>query len=64
MSDLGVELRGLYDVARIRRDLGISRSVAETIMRQLPKQRTPPARKVYVRALDLQRWLDKHREDA
>lgn len=53
-------LHGLYDCARLARELGISRKVAEKIMRQLPKQTVPDVRKVYVRAADVQKYLDEH----
>lgn len=54
------ELAGLYDCARLARELGISRKVAEAIMRECPKQMVPGVRKVYVRADDVQDYLNKH----
>lgn len=59
-SSLGIELAGLYDCARLARDLGISRRAAEAIMRQLPKQHVPGLRKVYVRGADVQTLLDEN----
>lgn len=57
---LGLELQGLYDCARLARELGISRAASERIMRQLPKQHVPGLRKVYVRGQDIQRLLDEN----
>lgn len=57
-SDLGLELKGLYDTARLARALGISRRAAEAIMRQVPKQTVPGLRKAYVRGGDVQAFLD------
>lgn len=45
-----LELTGLYDCARLARELGITRAAAEAIMRAVPKQHVPGLRKVYVRA--------------
>ena len=59
-SDLGLELKGLYDTARLARELGISRRAAEAIMRQIPKQNVPDLRKAYVRGGDVQTFLDEH----
>lgn len=58
-----VELTGLYDCARLVRELGISRKAAEAIMRRLPKQHVPDLRKTYVRGEDVQRLLDEHLHD-
>jgi hypothetical protein len=58
VSDVGLELVGLYDCARLARELGISRRAAEAIMRKLPKQHVPDLKKVYVRGADVQRLLD------
>lgn len=58
MSALGLELQGLYDCARLSRELGVSRAAAEKIMRELPKQHVPGLRKVYVRGHDVQGLLD------
>jgi len=51
-------LEGLYDCARLSRELHISRKVAEALMRRCPKQQVPGARKVYVRADHVQQVLD------
>lgn len=59
-SPLGLELTGLYDMARLARELGISRRAAEAIARQLPKQYVPGLRKVYVRGADVQELLDEN----
>lgn len=59
-TPLGLELKGLYDTARLARELGISRRAAETIMRQIPKQQVPDLRKAYVRGGDVQAFLDEH----
>lgn len=57
---LGLELAGLYDCARIARELGISRSVAERIMQQVPKQLVPGVRKNYARGGDIEAFLNEH----
>lgn len=59
-APLGLELQGLYDCARLARELGISRSAAERIMFAVPKQRVPGLRKVYVRGGDVQALLDQN----
>lgn len=59
MSDL-LELKGLYDCARLALELGVSRRAAEKIMRQVPKQHVPGLKKVYVRGADVQRLLDEN----
>lgn len=63
MSALGLELTGLYDCARLARELGISRTAAERVMRALPKQTIPGLQKVYVRGADVQAYLDEHVHD-
>jgi len=57
---VGIDLAGLYDCARLTRDLGITRHAAEAIMRELPKQHLPGLRKNYVRGGDVQALLDEH----
>lgn len=54
------DLQGLYDCARLSRELGISRKAAEAIMRRCPKQHVPGLRKVYVRADDVRSLLDEN----
>lgn len=56
-------LEGLYDCARLARELHISRKVADAIMRRCPKQQVPGVRKVYVRAEDVQTVLDENLVD-
>ena len=60
---MNLELDGLYDCARLARDLHISRRAAEAIMRRLPKQHVPGLRKVYVRGEHVQGLLDEHLVD-
>lgn len=57
-------MQGLYDCARLVRELGVSRKAAEAIMRRVPKQHVPGLRKVYVRGDDVQRLLDENYVDA
>lgn len=59
-ADLGLELAGLYDCARLARELGISRAASEAIMRAVPKQHVPGLRKVYVRGKDVERYLNEN----
>jgi hypothetical protein len=54
-----LELRGLYDCARLARELGISRRAAERIMQQVPKVHVDGLRKVYVKAPDVERYLQE-----
>jgi hypothetical protein len=56
-------LRELIDGAGLQRELGVKRSTAEAIMRQLPKQTIPGLRKLYVRRADVQRLLDDTQRD-
>jgi hypothetical protein len=63
-GSLGFELTGLYDCARLARELHISRTAAERIMRHVPKQQVPGLRKVYVRGADVQRFLDENIQPA
>jgi hypothetical protein len=51
----------LMDVATISRELGVSRSVAEKIARQLPKVKLPDIAKVYVKRADVDRYLVYYR---
>jgi hypothetical protein len=53
-------LEGLYDCARLARELGISRKAAEAIMRRCPKQHVPGLRKTYVRGDHVQELLDEN----
>lgn len=63
-ASLGLELAGLYDCARLARELGISRTAAERIMQLTPSQKVPGLRKNYVRGGDVEALLDEYREDA
>lgn len=59
-KSLGLELTGLYDCARLARELGVKRNTAEAIMRAIPKQHIPGLRKVFVRGSDVKALLDQH----
>ena len=48
----------LLDCRHLRDELGITRSAAEAIMRQLPVIEPPGLRKVYVRRADVHRFLE------
>ena len=52
----------LLDCASLMAETGVTRSVAESIMRRLPNVELAPAgiRKVYVRRDDLHAFLDQH----
>ena len=50
----------LMDCATIARELGVSRRVAEAMMRQLPKVQIPDVRKVYVRRVDVERYIEEN----
>lgn len=50
----------LMDCATIAREYGVSRSVAEAMMRQLPKVQLPDVRKVYVRRTDVEKLIDQN----
>ena len=54
-------LEGLYDCARLARELGISRKAAEAIMRQLPKVHIDGLRKVYVAGDDVSAYIDSRK---
>lgn len=58
LSTLGLELTGLYDCARLARELGISRRAAEAIMRKLPKVQLDGLRKVYVKGSDVETYIE------
>lgn len=47
----------LMDCACIAREYGVSRTVAEKIMRQLPKVEVKDVRKVWVRRQDLEEYI-------
>jgi len=48
----------LLDAKGLRAELGVTRAVAEKLMRQLPVVTFPEIRKVYVRRADVQRYLE------
>jgi hypothetical protein len=48
----------LLDAKALQSELGVTRSVAEKVMRQLPVVEFPGIRKVYVRRSDLARYVD------
>jgi hypothetical protein len=47
----------LLDAKRLQRELGITRSVAEKLMRQLPVVQFAGIRKVFVRRVDMERLI-------
>ena len=59
-----MNLPRLLDCRALMAELGIKRAAAEALMRQLPKQRIPDCRRVYVRLEDVQRLLDENRRAA
>lgn len=50
----------LLDAKRLQAELGVTRAVAEKVMRQLPVVTFPDIRKVYVRRADVERLLEEH----
>lgn len=50
----------LLDCRGIQEELGVKQSVAEAIMRRIPKQHIPGNRKVFVRRSDVERLLDEN----
>lgn len=48
----------LLDAKRLQAELGVTRAVAEKLMRQLPVVMFPDIRKVYVRRPDVVRYLE------
>ena len=49
----------LLDAKRLQAELGITRAVAEKVMRQLPVVTFPDVRKVYVRRSDVARLIEE-----
>jgi len=49
----------LLDSKRLQAELGLTRAVAEKVMRQLPIVTFPDVRKVYVRRSDVARYLEQ-----
>ncbi|HKG20101.1 MAG TPA: hypothetical protein VKB00_10210 [Candidatus Limnocylindrales bacterium] len=50
----------LLDAKRLRRELGITRAAAETLMRRLPVVQIEGLRKTYVRRSDVADYLEAH----
>jgi hypothetical protein len=48
----------LLDAKDLQAELGVTRAVAEKVMRQLPIVTFPDVRKVYVRRADVHAYLD------
>lgn len=53
------EKGALMDCAGIARELGVSRSTAEKIMRRIPKIEVEDVRKVYVRRAAVEAYLNE-----
>lgn len=49
----------LLDCAKLARELGVTRSAAEQIMRQIPKVCPEGLRKTYVRRADVHAYLER-----
>lgn len=56
----GELLPQLLDAKALQAELGVTRSVAEKVMRQLPIIKPPGIRKVYVKRSDVAAYLDQH----
>ena len=50
----------LLDAKGLQAELGVTRAVAEKLMRQLPVVTFPGIRKVFVRREDVRRYLEAH----
>jgi len=57
-------LPALIDCHGIMDELGVKRTAAEAIMRQLPKIKLDGVRKVYVQKADVERYLSEREEAA
>lgn len=53
------DLPKLLDCRGVQLELGVKRSTAEAIMRQLPKVQVPGLRKTFVRRADLLRLINE-----
>ena len=53
------ELPELMSCRQIREELGVTRAIAEAVMRQLEKVRFPGSRRVYVRRRDVGRLIEE-----
>jgi hypothetical protein len=51
-------LPALVDAKQLHRELGVTRSASEAIMRQVPTVQIPGLRKVFVRRSDVARLLE------
>jgi hypothetical protein len=51
-------LPALVDAKQLQRELGVTRSASEAIMRQVPTVQIPGLRKVFVRRSDVARLLE------
>lgn len=56
---MNAQLPELLDCAKLARELGVTRSAAEAIMRRLPKVHPDGLRKVYVRRADVAAYLER-----
>jgi len=59
-----VNLPALIDARGIMDELGVKRTAAEAIMRQLPKIKLDDCRKVFVRRADVERYLSERERAA
>ena len=59
-----MSLPALIDCRGLMSELGVKRTAAEAIMRQLPKTTIDGHRKVYVRRVDVERYLSERSEAA
>jgi len=60
----GEPLPALIDCKGIMEELGVKRSAAEAIMRQVPKITIEGHRKVFVRRADVERYLSERQAAA
>ena len=54
----------LLDTRGLQQELGVKRSVAEAIIRHVPKQEIPGCRRLLVRREDVERFLAENLKDA
>jgi hypothetical protein len=57
-ADDARELPQLLDCRALRTELGVSRAMAEAVMRRIPTVQVEGFRKVYVRRADVTRYLE------
>jgi hypothetical protein len=60
VTDRLPELDELVDCKALMRELGVTRSVAEKVMRALPIVRFPDVRKVFVRRSDVAAYVERY----